>query len=176
MKPIMAAMRRPRRPNFSVITAMTARVENPSGKRSGIRSGPMVGTSAPDKASVIIGDLRRSRRTAHGQSLDTQGGLAHADRHALAFLAAYPEAAVELHIVTDHGDLFQRFDAVADQGGADHRVENFSVFDHIRFRGGKHELAAGGIHLSAAEIDGVMTSLHRGDDFIPALVAAQHIW
>jgi len=59
-----------------------------------------------------------SCRAAHGQVIDQQGRLADAHGHALAFLAAGADAAVELHIVADHGNPGQRIRAVADEGGA----------------------------------------------------------
>src|SRR5690606_24699584 len=45
--------------------------------------------------------------STHGQAVDTQGWLTDADRYALAFLAAGANAAIERHVVADHGDAFQ---------------------------------------------------------------------
>ena len=54
-----------------------------------------------------------SGRTPHSEAIDAQRGLTHAHRHALAFLATSAHARVELHVVADHADLFERFGAAA---------------------------------------------------------------
>src|SRR5690606_29456294 len=71
------------------------------------------------------------RRPAHRQPLDPQGGLAHADRHALAVLAADADAAVELHVVADHRHPRKRIRAVADDGGALHRILDLPVLHPV---------------------------------------------
>jgi uncharacterized protein (DUF1501 family) len=78
-----------------------------------------------DQQSIWQSDLAegatsgwRSGRAADRQpttfTVDAQRGLAHADRHALAVLAAHAHAGVELHVVADHRDARQRVRAVAD--------------------------------------------------------------
>jgi hypothetical protein len=49
----------------------------------------------------------RATRSADGQSIDLERRLSHADRHALAVLAAGADAAVELQVVADHRDARQ---------------------------------------------------------------------
>ena len=76
-----------------------------------------------------------SSRAANGQAVNAQGGLAHTDRHALAFLAAGANPAVELHVVADHGDALEALGAAANQGGAFDRVLDLAVFDPISLTG-----------------------------------------
>src|SRR5580765_5582756 len=101
-------------------------------------------------------------RAAHRNAIQTQGRLADADRDALAFLAADADAGIELHVITDERNTVEYVRAVTDQGGALDRVGNPAVLDHISFAGGKHEFAIGDVNLTAAEIDGIQTVLHRG--------------
>src|SRR3989338_5331498 len=56
--------------------------------------------------------------SAHGQAVDPERRLAHAHRHALAFLAASADARVELQIAADHGHAREHVRSVADQGRA----------------------------------------------------------
>ena len=74
-------------------------------------------------------------RAAHRQAINPQRWLAHADWHALAFFAAGTNAAVECHVVANHADFFQALWTTADDGGAFDRVQNFTVFNPIRFAG-----------------------------------------
>src|SRR3954468_816104 len=114
-------------------------------------------------------------RPAHGESVDPQRGLADADRHALPFLAAGADAFVELEVVADHADARQYIGPVADERGAlDGRTE-LAVLDQIGLAGGEHELAGGDIHLAAAEIDGIDTLVHRGDDLTRIGLAGPHV-
>src|SRR5690606_13909403 len=101
--------------------------------------------------------------------------LADADRHPLAALAAIADTAVELHVVADHGDALHRFRTVADQHGALYRRTDLAVLDHVGFGTAEHELARGNVHLAAAEGDSIDALLHRRDDFLRRLVAAEHV-
>src|SRR3990170_2760789 len=102
-----------------------------------------------------IASLRPLRSSANRQAVDAQGGLPHAHRHALAFLAAGADAGVEAHVVADHADALERIRTVADERGAFHRIGELAVIDHVGLGGGEHELAAGDVHLPAAEVDSV---------------------
>src|SRR3546814_2957246 len=88
-------------------------------------------------------------------SSDLHGGLADADRHALALLAAGADAVVELHVVADHLHLGHHIGAVADEGGALHRRAHLAVLDEVGLGAGEHELARGDVDLAAAEVHGI---------------------
>src|SRR6185369_13474484 len=105
-------------------------------------------------------------RPAHRQSIDTQGRLADADRHALAILAAGADTGVELEVVADHRDAGHRVGAVADQRRALDRAGHLAVLDEVGLAHRKDELAAGDIDLAATEIGGIDPFLDRGDDFL----------
>ena len=55
---------------------------------------------------------------ADGQSVDFQGGLTDTDRHALAIFAAGANAAVQLHVITDHRYFGQNIRAPISPGPA----------------------------------------------------------
>src|SRR3954463_3020534 len=93
--------------------------------------------------------------TADGQSIDSERGLADADRYALAFLAAGADARVERQIVADNRDPCEGVGSVADERCALHRVGHLAVLDHERLGRREDELAARDIDLPAAEIGGV---------------------
>src|SRR5687768_1335852 len=93
--------------------------------------------------------------SSHCQPIYAKGWLTYAHRHALAFLSTCTHTWIKRQIVTDHRNASEYIGAVADEGGAFHRIRNFSVFDHVGFRSRKYEFPAGDIHLSAAEIDRV---------------------
>src|SRR5579859_656818 len=115
-----------------------------------------------------------SGRAADGQPIHAQRRLADADRDTLAVLTAGADAVVELQVVADHGDLMQRVRAAADQGGTLDRGADPAVLDQVGLGCGEHELAVGDVNLAAAEIDGVEAALHRLDDLVRRMVAAQH--
>src|SRR5690606_31423507 len=68
-------------------------------------------------AGAPAGTGLSSGGSANGEPLDPERGLADADRHALAVLAADAHAGVHAHVVADHGDAGQRVGSVADDGG-----------------------------------------------------------
>ena len=70
--------------------------------------------------------------------------------------------------------MFQHFRAVADYGRAFDGILQFAVFHPPRFRRAEHEFAAGNVHLTAAEIDGVNAFIERGDDFFGVVAAVFH--
>src|SRR5260370_3013345 len=113
--------------------------------------------------------------TLFRSAVDAQRGLAHAHRHALAFLAAGANAAVQAHVVADHGDVLERFRTAAHDGRALDGVLDLAVLDPIGLAGGEHELAAGDIDLAAAEVGGVQALLDRGHDFLRLPVATEHV-
>jgi hypothetical protein len=43
---------------------------------------------------------------AYGKAINPECGLPNSNRNALPFLAANPYAAIELEVISDHGDLF----------------------------------------------------------------------
>src|SRR5690606_30813111 len=94
---------------------------------------------------------KQSGGTAYRHTIDAQCRLADTDRHALPFLAADADAAVEAHVVTDHRHAVQHVGAVADQRRALDRIAELAVLDHVGFAGRKHELAVGDIDLAATE-------------------------
>ena len=68
----------------------------------------------------------------------------------------------------------ERVGPVADQGGALHRLRHLAVLDQIGLAGGEDELAARDVHLSAAEVHGVETVLHRFHDVARIVLAGEH--
>src|SRR3984957_319688 len=112
---------------------------------------------------------------AYRNTVDAQGGLADADRDALAVLAAGADAVVELEIVPDHRPPVQVGRPVADQHGALDRRADFAVLEPIGFGAFEHVFARSDVDLAAAEIDGVDAVLHRGDDLARVAVAGQHV-
>src|SRR5579871_6307766 len=115
-----------------------------------------------------------NRRAADGEALDFECWLSNAARHALTVLAAGSHAGIERQVVADHGHLGQDVGAVADERRTLYRTAEFAILDHVGFRGREHELARGDVNLAAAEIDGVEALLHRTDNLLAALVAAEH--
>src|SRR5437899_3226552 len=105
-----------------------------------------------------------SRAAPDRHAIDLDGRNADANRHALPFLTARADAFIQLQIVADHADVLQRFRTVADQRGVAHRAGELAVFDQITFRGREDEVAAGDIHLPAAEIAAVHSLGHRAND------------
>ena len=90
--------------------------------------------------------------------IDLDGRNADAHRHALAFLAADADAFVELQIVAHHAHVLQRLRSVAGEHGAAHRPRDMAVLDQIAFRRAEHEIAAGDVHLAAAEIGAIQAA------------------
>src|SRR5690349_5835800 len=103
---------------------------------------------------------------AHPQPVDAPGGPPDAHRDAPALLAARADARIELHVVADHHDPGERVGAVADDGGALHRVLDLAVLDPERLARGEHELAARDVDLAAAEVRGIEAALEARDDFL----------
>ena len=115
---------------------------------------------------------RDSSRSSHGHAVDLDGRDADADRHALPFLAADADAFVELEIVAHHADVLQRFRTVADQRGVAHRPRDLAVLDQVAFGRGEDEIAAGDIHLAAAEVRAVEALRDGADDLFGSLSPA----
>src|SRR5437763_8190703 len=119
---------------------------------SGLRSGSRMNYSA------------LPRRATHREPVDAQRGLANADRHALAILAAGADARVEREVVADHRYARERIGPVADERGALHRIGELALLDFPGFRRREHELAVGDVDLAAAEIHRIEPFVDRGDD------------
>ena len=69
--------------------------------------------------------------------------------------------AVECSVVAYHGNVFQHFGAVADDGRAFDRILQLAAFHPPRFGCAEHKLTAGNVHLSATEVDGVNALVDR---------------
>jgi ribosomal protein S10 len=54
--------------------------------------------------------------SANGKIIDFQRRLTNAYRHALALFTAHADTAIQLQIVTDHGNLLHRFNPGTNQG------------------------------------------------------------
>src|SRR5712692_1404597 len=74
-----------------------------------------------------VGHPSSSPRPADGDAVHAQGGLADADRHALAVLAAGADTRIELEVVPDHAHPVEVGRAVADQHGALERLCKLAV-------------------------------------------------
>src|SRR5688500_4650239 len=72
-----------------------------------------------------------------------QGRLTDAHRHALPFLAAGPDAFVELEIVAHHAHACEHIWPVTNERGALQRRAELAVLDRVRLACGEHELAGG---------------------------------
>src|SRR5215471_13281595 len=92
---------------------------------------------------------------ADGEAIHAQSGLADADGHALAVLAAGADAVIQFQVVADHRDLGHGVWTVADQGRAFDGRADLAVLDQVCLGGGKYELARSDIDAAAAEIDRV---------------------
>ena len=77
-----------------------------------------------------------------------------------------PMPSSRLQIVAHHADVLERLRAVADQRGVAHRAGQLAIFDQIAFGGREDEIAAGDIHLAAAEIGAVQALRHRAHDIL----------
>ena len=92
------------------------------------------------------------------------GGLADADGDRLARFTAGADAVIHGEIVSDHGDLFQRRGAVADERCILYRRADFAVFDHIGFGALEDEAAGSDVDLTAAKVDSPDALLDRFDN------------
>src|SRR5258705_5200063 len=82
-------------------------------------------------SSRVIWHIALSPRAADRDAVHAKGGLADADRHALAVLAAGADAGVELEVVADHADAIEVGRAVADQHRALERRAELAVLDPV---------------------------------------------
>src|SRR5512146_2871482 len=112
---------------------------------------------------------------ADGEAVDLEGRDADADGDGLAVFAAGAYAFVEFEIVADHAYARQNVGAVADQGRILHRRRNLAVLDEVRFGGREDEFAVGNVDLAAAEVHGVEAALHRAQDVLGRIFAAEHV-
>ncbi|MEY3666307.1 MAG: hypothetical protein RLZZ153_2489, partial [Pseudomonadota bacterium] len=55
-----------------------------------------------ERAAITARGLNGLSGAAHGQTLDTQGGLPDTHRDALPVLAAHTHTRIEAHVVADH--------------------------------------------------------------------------
>src|SRR5580704_13834868 len=110
-----------------------------------------------------VAKRQASSRPPDGHAIDPHGRDPDAHRYALAFLAAHPDAFVQLQIVADHADIFHCLRPVADQRGVAYWARELAIFDEITFRSREHEIAARDIHLAAAEVGAVKAARHGAD-------------
>ena len=108
--------------------------------------------------------------SADGHAVELDGGHADTDGDGLAVLAAGADAFVEGEVVADHGDEFEGFGAVADEGRALDRRGDAAILDEVGLGGGEDELAVGDVDLAAAEVDGVEAALDAADDVFGRVV------
>ena len=101
------------------------------------------------------GSLIADTGAAGSRSTQRRAFSTHSDGDALAVFAAGADAFVQCQIIADHGDVFQGFRAVADEGSIADGGGDFSVFDEVGFGGGEDEFSAGDVDLASAEVDGV---------------------
>src|SRR5216684_6609964 len=114
-------------------------------------------------------------RSADRDAVDAQRGLADADRHALAVLAASADAGIEREVVADHAQARERIGTVADQHRALERWADLAVLDPIGFGALEHELAGRDVDLAAPETHRIDAVLHRREDFRRITLAREHI-
>src|ERR1043166_130048 len=120
--------------------------------------------SCPWVAKRAVALRGRSAGAADGESFDAHGRQADADRDALSVLAAHADARIELQVGTDERYAREGVRTVADERRALDRALDPAVLDPVGLGGGEHELATGDVDLASAEIHGVETALHRGND------------
>ena len=89
-------------------------------------------------------------------------------------LPQMPMPSSSLQIVAHHADVLQRFGAVADQRGVAHRARELAVLDQVAFGRREDEIAAGDIHLAAAEVGAVEALGDGADDLFGIALAGQH--
>src|SRR5512145_2221092 len=99
--------------------------------------------------------FRYLSRPADRDPLHAQGGLADADRNALAVLAARADAGIELEVVADHADAVEVGRAIPDQHGALERTPELAVRHLVGLGDLEHVLARRDVDLPAAEADGI---------------------
>ena len=70
--------------------------------------------------------------------------------------------------------VLQSFRPVADQRGVAHRTRELAVLDQVALGRGEDEVAAGDVHLPAAEVGAVEALRHGADDLFGIALARQH--
>ena len=116
---------------------------------------------AARRPSAMVDDAARPARPSSGaghaavpptvSAGDPQGGLADADGHALAVLAA--GAGTAHGEVVAHGvDVGEHLGPVADEVAVAQRVGDLAVLDEVRLGHAEHEVAGGRVDLAAAEL------------------------
>src|ERR1019366_6288895 len=106
--------------------------------------------------------------------VDLDGGDSHPDRYALPVLATRADAFIQPQVVPHHADVLQRFRPVADQRRVAHRTRQFTVLDEVALRRREDEVAAGDIHLPAAEVRAVESLGHGADDLFRIALPGHH--
>ena len=89
--------------------------------------------------------------------------------------AAIAHSRIKRHVISDGPNLLQRSCPVPDQSCPFDRCAHFAVHHAVGFGTGKHELAIGDVHLTAAKANGVNAVLQVRDDVTGCHVTAQHI-
>ena len=80
-----------------------------------------------------------------------------------------------MEVIADHFNPGEHIRAVANQGGAFDWPSYLPIFNKIRFRGGKNELAVSDIHLTAPKVHGIEPTLNAGDDFLRIAIPGPHV-
>src|ERR1700677_3044616 len=125
-------------------------------------------------SSVSIISDNSCSRAAHGHAINLDGGNPDAYRNALPLFAADAHAFVQLQVVPHHAHMFQSFRAVAGEHGAADRTRDVAIFDEIALRSAEHKIAAGDIHLAAAEVGAIQTARSGTDDVGRIAIAGEH--
>src|SRR6185295_20023116 len=103
------------------------------------------------EGNTIESAARLSAGPADRDGVHAQGGLADADRHPLAVLAAGADTGIEREVVADHADAIEVGRPVADQHGALERAAELAAVDLVGFRHLEHVFARLDVDLAAAE-------------------------
>ena len=82
---------------------------------------------------------------AYGHLVEFGGGKAYTYGDGLAGFAAGAYTFVESQVISYHGDVFEGFRAVADEGCALDGMGDLAVLDEVGLAGGKDELATGDV-------------------------------
>src|SRR5690554_786787 len=127
-----------------------------------------------NSSSLISAPPALRGRAADGEARDPQDGGPVADRHALAVLAARA-GVTHLEVVAQHVDAGEHLGAVADEVAVTDGSGDAAVLDEVRLGHAEHEVAGGGVDLTAAELGDEHAPFGGGDDVVGVVGAVADV-
>src|SRR4029077_2925703 len=105
-------------------------------------------------------------RAADRNRVDLDGGAPNAHGHALAVLAAGPDAVAQLDVATEHGHPAKDVGPVAYEVYPLEGCGDLAVLHEVALGKREHEIAIRDVHLSASELLGVDAAPHTSQDLL----------